>query len=111
MRYNSKRVGEIYSRLSQKGLDIGSIPEVLLEYVPIDKKGESMRLILWMAIAAAVLTWGPDWTRELFFEVRKVVLTTFHRQLTEGGSSLKKLSNDLTGTRSEWLWEPQEKNP
>ena len=68
-----------------------------------------MRLLFITAIAAAILTWGPDWTRELFFEVRKAILTQFHKQLTQGGSSLKKLSNDLTGHKSEWLLGPQEK--
>ena len=66
-----------------------------------------IRTLFGMCLTAAILTFGPDWTVRLIFEAQKAVLTKLHGQL-ENGMFLKKLSNDLTGTKSEWLLGPQE---
>ena len=44
------------------------------------------------AIVAAILTWGPDWTRKKFFELHKATTKLFIEKLRQGGPSLKMMA-------------------
>ena len=43
-------------------------------------------------IVAAILTWGPDWTREKFMELHKATTKLFIEKLRQGGPSLKMMA-------------------
>ncbi len=44
------------------------------------------------AIVAAILTWGPDWTRKKFFELHRATTKLFIEKLKQGGPSLKMMA-------------------